>query len=308
MHDPLFPVDSATPNLQADFVRILIQLELAETRLLEHDSNDPNPTQLEEVALAYAAVEQSEVTTGMPEFRALAHLMNSSIVSIRRGLSPLKSEMVDAFLAANDCLKLAAIAHHQGNAFAPNILNQTCACLRELMTTPKMPAIEQAIQNTFTKNSIHPDHAEEYLTFALGHEQYAINILKVQEIRGYVAPTTIANLPPFIKGVIDLRGTIVPIIDLRIKFGLCRADYTEFTVVIVLNLRRRVVGIVVDGVSEVALLHRRQIHPPPEFGARINTRYVAGLGAAGDRMLIILDIERLMAAPDMALYDEDMPP
>jgi purine-binding chemotaxis protein CheW len=308
MHTAPFIISSASPSQQPDFASIHTRLELAESRLLEHDLNDPDPTQLDEVALAYAAVEQSEVATDIPEFRALAHLLKSSIANIRRGVTPLKSEMVDAFLAANDCLKLAAKAHLHGNDFTPDILSQTCACLGELMAPPKAVASPKNNPDTLAMNPAHPDRAEEFLTFSLGREEYAIDILKVQEIRGYVTPTTLANLPPFIKGVIDLRGTIVPIIDLRIKFGLCRAEYTEFTVIIVLNLDRRVVGIVVDGVSEVAMLKHREIHPPPEFGAGIDTRYVAGLSAIGDRMLIVVDIEKLMAAPDMALVDRGPTP
>ncbi|MBK9349468.1 MAG: chemotaxis protein CheW [Sulfuritalea sp.] len=148
--------------------------------------------------------------------------------------------------------------------------------------------------------------ADEYLTYTLGAEEYAIDILKVQEIRGYEAPTTIANAPPFLKGVINLRGTIVPIVDLRIKFGVGNADYTPFTVVIILNLGTRVVGMVVDSVSDVTMLRQDNIRPAPEFSASVDTRYIKGLCTLDERMLIVVDIERLMLSSEMALVDETL--
>ena len=148
--------------------------------------------------------------------------------------------------------------------------------------------------------------AEEYLTYTLGAEEYAIDILKAQEIRGYEAPTTIANAPAFLKGVINLRGTIVPIVDLRIKFGVGTAEYTPFTVVIILNLGSRVVGMVVDSVSDVAMLRRNDIRPAPEFSASVDIRYIRGLCPLGERMLIVVDIERLMLSSEMALVDESL--
>jgi len=147
-------------------------------------------------------------------------------------------------------------------------------------------------------------YAQEYLTFTLGPEEYAIDILKVQEIRGYEQPTTIANAPNFIKGVINLRGTIVPIVDLRIKFGVGKAEYTPFTVVIILSMSGRVVGIVVDGVSDVTSLRSDQVHPAPEFASTVDTRFINGLGTRGERMLIVVDIEKLMLSGEMALVDE----
>uniref|UniRef100_UPI0028AB4872 chemotaxis protein CheW n=1 Tax=Achromobacter sp. TaxID=134375 RepID=UPI0028AB4872 len=120
------------------------------------------------------------------------------------------------------------------------------------------------------------DVGSEFLVFTLGDEEYGIDILKVQEIRGYDADTVtrIANVPSFIKGVTNLRGIIVPIVDLRIKFNLSRVEYNEQTVVIILNLDRRVVGIVVDGVSDVLMLNAGQISPAPEFGAKLSTEYL----------------------------------
>ena len=143
----------------------------------------------------------------------------------------------------------------------------------------------------------------EYLTFILGTEEYGIEILKVQEIRGYDTVTRIANTPDFIKGVINLRGHIVPIIDLRIKFKLGKVEYNEFTVVIILNIGNRVIGIVVDGVSDVLALTAAQIRAVPDLVSDIDNKYLLGLGTVGERMLILVDIERLMSSQDMALVE-----
>ena len=143
----------------------------------------------------------------------------------------------------------------------------------------------------------------EYLTFTLGSESYGIDILKVQEIRGYDCVTRIANTPPFIKGVINLRGVIVPIVDLRIKFDVGEATYHEFTVVIIINVVGKVVGIVVDGVSDVVALPAHSIKPAPEFGASLDTRYITGLGTLNDEMLILVDIERLIGSEELQIVD-----
>jgi purine-binding chemotaxis protein CheW len=145
--------------------------------------------------------------------------------------------------------------------------------------------------------------SRELLTFTLGSEEYGIDILKVQEIRGYEAVTTIAHAPEFIKGVINLRGIIVPIVDMRIKFKLGSVSYDETTVVIILNVANRVVGMVVDGVSDVITLKAEQIKPAPEFGASLDTKYLQGLGTVDERMIILVDIERLMTSRDMELID-----
>lgn len=154
-----------------------------------------------------------------------------------------------------------------------------------------------------TQNVATEDVLQEYLTFVLGDEEYGIEILKVQEIRGYDTVTRIANTPDFIKGVINLRGHIVPIIDLRIKFKLGNIDYNEFTVVIILNIGNRVVGIVVDGVSDVLTLNAAQIRPVPDLVSDIDNKYLLGLGTVDNRMLILVDIERLMSSQDMALVE-----
>ncbi|GHE21319.1 chemotaxis protein CheW [Halomonas urumqiensis] len=143
----------------------------------------------------------------------------------------------------------------------------------------------------------------EFLVFSLGDEEYAIDILKVQEIRGYENVTRIANAPDFIKGVTNLRGVIVPIVDLRIKFRLSSVEYGGQTVVIVVNVADRVVGIVVDGVSDVMTLTPEQIKPAPEFGVTLSSDYLSGLGSLDDRMLVLVDIDRLLTSEEMALVE-----
>lgn len=146
--------------------------------------------------------------------------------------------------------------------------------------------------------------AREYLTFKLDQEEYGIDILKVQEIRGYERPTRIANAPPFLKGVVNLRGTIVPIVDMRLKFNCSKAEYNSFTVVIILNLGSRIAGIVVDSVSDVMELPANSLKAAPDVDSVIGSESVLGLGSLGARMLILLDIEKLMSGIDMGLAAE----
>lgn len=141
--------------------------------------------------------------------------------------------------------------------------------------------------------------AREYLTFRLDQEEYGIDILKVQEIRSFEKPTRIANAPEFIKGVVNLRGTIVPIVDMRLKFRCAKAEYNAFTVVIILNLRNRIVGIVVDSVSDVMELPAGSVKAAPDMDTVIDADAVLGLASLGERMLILLDIEKLMSGMDM---------
>ena len=141
----------------------------------------------------------------------------------------------------------------------------------------------------------------EFLTFTLGQEEYGIDIQKVQELRGYDTVTRIANAPAHIKGVVNLRGIIVPIIDMRIKFNLGTPTYDQFTVVIILNMASRVMGMVVDSVSDVITLTPEQVKPAPEMGAVLDTEYLIGLGTLDDRMLILVDIDKLMTSAEMGL-------
>jgi len=143
----------------------------------------------------------------------------------------------------------------------------------------------------------------EFLTFRLGAEEYGIDILRVQEIRSYEEPTRIANAPSFIKGVVNLRGVIVPVVDLRIKLGCETVEYNGFTVVIVLNVKGRVVGAVVDSVSDVLELARDQINPAPDMNTTVDTTFITGIASVGERMLILMDIEALMSSADMGLID-----
>jgi purine-binding chemotaxis protein CheW len=152
-------------------------------------------------------------------------------------------------------------------------------------------------------NAVADTANREFLAFKLGSEEYGVDILKVQELRGYEEPTRIANAPDFIKGVVNLRGIIVPIVDMRIKFNLGTPTYDQFTVVIILNIMGRTVGMVVDSVSDVTSLSISQIKPPPEMGTALNTEYLIGLGIVDQRMLILVDIDRLMSSEEMGLIE-----
>ena len=144
----------------------------------------------------------------------------------------------------------------------------------------------------------------QYLTLRLGGEEYAIDILSVQEIRSYEEPTRMVNAPTFIKGVINLRGVIVPIVDLRLKLNIDKVDYNEFTVVIILNVRGTVIGAVVDAVSDVVTLTTQSIKPAPQFETAIDSRFITGLADVGERMLIVMNIEALMSNAEMGLLSQ----
>lgn len=144
----------------------------------------------------------------------------------------------------------------------------------------------------------------EFLAFTLGQEEYGIDIQKVQELRGYDTVTRITNAPAFIKGVVNLRGIIVPIIDMRIKFNPGTPAYDQFTVVIILNIGGRVIGMVVDSVSDVITLTPNQVEPAPEMGSALDTNYLIGLGTVEQRMLILVDIDKLMSSTEMGLIEK----
>ena len=144
----------------------------------------------------------------------------------------------------------------------------------------------------------------EFLAFTLGQEEYGINILNVQEIRGYENVTRIANSPDYLKGVVNLRGTIVPIVDMRIKFKLDDPTYDQFTVVIILNLGKHILGMVVDSVSDVTTLSQEDIRPAPDMGSIFETNYLIGLGTLNERMLILIDIEKLMSSTEMGMIEK----
>lgn len=144
----------------------------------------------------------------------------------------------------------------------------------------------------------------EVLSFRLAKEEYAISILEVQEIRGYEEPTMLPSTQACIKGIMNLRGSIVPIVDMRILFDLGEPVYDQFTVVIVLNIRNHVIGMVVDSVSDVVTLAADQLRPAPDMGTTADGDYITGLGTIGERMLIVLDIDKLMSSEKLALVTD----
>jgi purine-binding chemotaxis protein CheW len=170
----------------------------------------------------------------------------------------------------------------------------------------EMFSMEQSMQPTASGASVQAvvTAIREFLAFKLGGEEYGIDILRVQEIRSYEEPTRMANAPAFIKGVINLRGVIVPIVDMRIKFGLSEVRYDSFTVVIVLNIGNQVVGMVVDGVSDVITLSPEQLKPVPEMSSAIGSDHILAIGSLDKRMLILLDIEKLMSSAEMGLMTQ----
>ena len=134
----------------------------------------------------------------------------------------------------------------------------------------------------------------QYLTFRLGEEEYGVEILKVQEIKGYTAITPVPNTPAYLKGVMNLRGTIVPVVDLRAKFGMEAAEYTAFTVIIVLTVGTKVMGLIVDAVSDVLNIQKTDIQATPDFGAQVDARFISGMAKAGDKLVVLLDIDRVL--------------
>jgi|KBSMisStandDraft_5_1062788.scaffolds.fasta_scaffold06400_3 purine-binding chemotaxis protein CheW len=144
----------------------------------------------------------------------------------------------------------------------------------------------------------------EVLVFVLGREEYGVDILKVQEIRGYEKVTPIPAAPEYLKGVVNLRGIIVPVIDLRVKFGMPDPRYDAFTVVVILRLARRVIGVVVDGVSDVMALRAQDVKPAPQLGSVVESSFIEGLGTGGDRMVLLLDIEKLLSTGELNLLNQ----
>ena len=162
-------------------------------------------------------------------------------------------------------------------------------------------AASNAVANSNPKSGSLEIAVREFLAFKLGDEEYGIDILRVQEIRSFEKPTRMANAPAYILGVVNLRGVIVPILDMRIKFNLAQVNYDTFTVVIVLNIGKQVVGMVVDGVSDVITLKPEQMRPVPEFSSAIGSDHLLAIGSLENRMLILLDIGKLMSSADMGL-------
>ena len=134
----------------------------------------------------------------------------------------------------------------------------------------------------------------QFLTFNLGEELFGVDILRIQEIKGYTTVTKIPNTPSYIKGVLNLRGTIVPIVELRTKFGMPTIDYTAFTVIIVVVVREKIMGLVVDSVSDVLNIDKKDMQPPPQFGAQVDVGVVDGIGKSGDKLVALLNIDQLL--------------
>jgi purine-binding chemotaxis protein CheW len=139
----------------------------------------------------------------------------------------------------------------------------------------------------------------QYLTFQLGEELYGVDILRVQEIKGYTTVTKIPNTPAHIKGVLNLRGTIVPIVELRAKFGMPTIDYSMFTVIVVVVVQERIMGLVVDSVSDVLNIDKKDIQPPPQFGAKVDVSVLTGIGKSADKLVALLNIDRLLTESEM---------
>lgn len=139
----------------------------------------------------------------------------------------------------------------------------------------------------------------QFLTFQLGDELYGVDILRVQEIKGYTAVTRIPNTPPHIKGVLNLRGTIVPIVELRTKFGMPTIDYTMFTVIVVVVVKEKIMGLVVDAVSDVLNIDKKDIQPPPQFGAKVDISFLNGIGKSGEKLIALLDMDKLLSDEEL---------
>lgn len=157
-------------------------------------------------------------------------------------------------------------------------------------------AVETARKESAQQVGVETD-GNQFLTFQLGDELYGVDILRVQEIKGYTTVTKIPNTPDYIKGVLNLRGTIVPIVELRTTFGMPTIDYTMFTVIVVVVVRDRIMGLVVDSVSDVLTISKKDIQAPPEFGAKVDVSVLSGIGKSGDKLVSLLDIDRLLIDP-----------
>ncbi len=147
-------------------------------------------------------------------------------------------------------------------------------------------------------------NGSQYLTFMLAGEYYGVDILRVQEIKGWTQVTQIPNTPDYVQGVLNLRGTIVPIIDMRKRFSLESEEYTPITVVIVLSVKcasgDRVIGIVVDAVSDVLDVQTDDIKPSPDFGTTVNIEFISGLTAVGEQMVMLLDVDKMLSTDELA--------
>lgn len=161
-----------------------------------------------------------------------------------------------------------------------------------------MAAALESMKELNQQNGLATDE-NQFLTFQLGSELYGVDILRVQEIKGYTAVTKIPNTPPHIKGVLNLRGTIVPIVELRTKFGMPTIDYTMFTVIVVVVVKEKIMGLVVDSVSDVLNIDKKDIQVPPQFGTKVDVSFLNGIGKSGDKLVALLNMDRLLTDDEM---------
>lgn len=158
--------------------------------------------------------------------------------------------------------------------------------------------------DTLNNNISFTTDGNQYLTFALGQEEYGVEILKVQEIKGYTPATPIPNTPAHIKGVMNLRGTIIPVVDLRSKLALKETEYNQFTVIIVVMVGSKVVGLIVDAVSDVLNIPKQDIQAPPDFGSSVDVHFINGMAKAGEKIVMLLDIDKVLNEEELAAIEK----
>ncbi len=152
-------------------------------------------------------------------------------------------------------------------------------------------------------DAISVKEVDQFVTFTLGDEEYGIEILKVQEIIGYPGFTKIPNMPAFVKGVINLRGSVVPVIDLRLKFGMDEKAYDTYTVILVLEVREKIIGAIVDSVSDVISLKEEEMQPTPDFSSGVSADSIRGMGRKDEKLIILLDIDRVLSGTEVGMLD-----
>ena len=167
---------------------------------------------------------------------------------------------------------------------------------------------QEILENGIDSISSSEDHTDQYLTFIMADEEYGVDILCVQEIRGWESATPIPNAPAHVRGVINLRGTIVPIIDLRLCFGMDDVEYNAITVVIVLKVKTengdKIMGVVVDAVSDVYSITEKEMRAAPDLGNSIDTEFIKGLVNVNDKMVILLNIDKLLTSEDLSTISD----
>ena len=141
--------------------------------------------------------------------------------------------------------------------------------------------------------------ANQYLTFLVNDEEYGLELLRVHETRGYTAPTPIPNVAPYIRGVINLRGTVLPVVDLRVRFGMAAAEYGKFTVIVITNVGSKMLGLLVDAISDVVEVPADAMKPPPDFGTSVNTHFIEGMLSTKKGLAVALDLEKLLETDDI---------